>query len=155
MKLEALTSAIYNNVVGGLKGLNQNVPFSMAQLEDTVINERLAIIKEYSLKNLVPRKDLLLAIRCLELDCESIERCCLNPEEGTKIKHFEIPQLFLDFGIDAIEYLGPQDGSNNLKFYISSAWRYHKYKIRGAHKPFVYIDTTPNKNNKIDCFLFN
>jgi hypothetical protein len=77
MKLEALTSAIYNNVVGGLKGLNQNVPFSLEQLEDTVINERLAIIKEYSLKNLVPKKDLLLAIRCLELDCESIERCCL------------------------------------------------------------------------------
>jgi len=79
----------------------------MEQLEDAVINERLLIIKEYSLKNLIPRKDLLLPIRCLEIDCQSIERCCLDPEEGLKVKHFEIPQLILDFGIEAIEYAGP------------------------------------------------
>lgn len=155
MKLEALTSAIYNNVIGGLKGSNQNIPFSLEQLEDSVINERMLIIKEYSTKNLVPRKDLLLPIRCITIDCESIDRCCADPNAGDKIKHFEIPQLILDFGIEAIEYLGPSDGSNNFKVYTSNAWRYHKYKIRGTQKPYVWIDTVPNKNNKYDCFVFN
>lgn len=155
MKLEALTSAIYNNVIGGLKGENQNIPFSMDQIEDAVINERLLIIKEYSLKNIIPRKDLLLPVRCLELDCSSVERCCNDPNEGERVKHFEIPQLILDFGVDAIEYAGPQDGSSNFKVYISNAWRYHKHKIRGQNKPYIWIDVVPNTNNKYDCFLFN
>ena len=27
--------------------------------------------------------------------------------------------------------------------------------MRGADKPYVYIDTTPNENNMYDCYIFN
>jgi hypothetical protein len=31
----------------------------------------------------------------------------------------------------------------------------HKFLRRGAEKPYVYIDTTPNENNMYDCWIFN
>jgi hypothetical protein len=30
-----------------------------------------------------------------------------------------------------------------------------QYRRRGKHKPFVYIDTTPNERGMYDCFIFN
>ena len=155
MNLEALKSAIYNHVVGGLKGTNQNFSFSMDQLEDEIIEERVALIKEYSIKNLLPRKELLLSIRCIPIDCSDIERCCRPGYDADKIKHFEIPQMMLDFGSDAIEYVGPADGSRNYKVYTGNGWQYHTSRQRGSQKPYVWIDTTPNLNNKYDAFIFN
>lgn len=155
MSLEALKSAIYNHVVGGLKGANQNVPFSMDQLEDEIIEERLALIKEYSLKNLLPKNELLLSIRCIELDCLDIERCCKNPQDYDKHKHFEIPPIVLDYGIEGIDYVGPADGSLNYKVYIDNGWQYHGKKPVGSNKPYVWIDVTPNLNGNLDGFIFN
>ena len=42
-------------------------------------------------------------------------------------------------------------------FYTTSyVWNYyHKYRKRGQSRPFVYIDTTPNENGMLDCFIFN
>ena len=30
-----------------------------------------------------------------------------------------------------------------------------KYKRRGLHKPYVWIDFAPNENGMYDCFVFN
>jgi hypothetical protein len=97
----------------------------MDQLEDEIIEERVALIKEYSIKNLLPRKELLLSIRCIPIDCSDIERCCRPGYDADKIKHFEIPQMMLDFGSDAIEYVGPADGSRNYKVYTGNGWQYN------------------------------
>lgn len=155
MNLEALTSAIYNNVVGGLKGTNSNFPFSLQQIEDEIIEERLGLIKEYSLKNLLPKKDLTLAIRCISLDCKDLDRCCASTAEEEKVKHFEVPQLITDFGVEAIEYVGPTDGSRNYRVYMDNGWQHHSKRTRGANKPYIWIDAIPNENNKFDAFLFN
>lgn len=155
MNLQALTSAIYNNVIGGLKGINDNVPLTLEQVEDSIINERLLLIKEYSLKNLLPRKSLTSAIRCIPLDCSDIERCCTTTYDKSKIKHFEIPKLILDYGSESVEYIGPSDHSSNFKLYLNHNWKYHTYRMRGSNKPFVWIDTAANKNDMFDGFLFN
>ena len=34
-------------------------------------------------------------------------------------------------------------------------WRMHKYRRRGRTRPFVFIETTPNKNNMYDGWIFN
>ena len=51
--ISKLASAIYNDVVSGLVGITSNPTMSLEQLEDDVVDERLQIIKEYSLKNLI------------------------------------------------------------------------------------------------------
>ena len=157
MQLDKLASAIRNDILGGLKGYHSNLSMSLDQLKDDIIDERLQIIKEYSLKGIIPGKDLYLSINCIPVDCENIERCnCKEIECGTPTAHFEIPQIVNDYGEQSIDYIGSVDRQNPFIYYTSSsAFKYHKYKKRGKNKPYVWIDTTPNKNGMLDCFVFN
>lgn len=91
MIINELASAIYNDVVAGLVGIVANPTISIDQLEQDVVDERLAIIKEYSLKNLLPRRDLLLSINCIPVDCESMDKCCGAANYSLPVPHFEIP----------------------------------------------------------------
>ena len=155
MALQSITSTIYNNVISGLSGIDVNNRFTIEQIEDDVVRERLSLIKEYSLKNLIPKKDLILSIPCLSVDCESVERCCLSDRDSEKLRHVEIPQLVNDFGKEAIDFLGSNDRVIKFKIYTDYAWRNHQHKRRGANEPYAWIDTAPNKNNMYDVFLFN
>ena len=51
-----LASAIYNDVVSGLRGIHSGPTMSLEQLEDDIVDERLQIIKEYSLKGILRLK---------------------------------------------------------------------------------------------------
>lgn len=156
MTLEQLKYAIYNDVVAGLRGITNIPTISLEQLEDDIIDERLIILKEYGLKNMLPKKDLLLSINCIELDCKSLDKCpCGGASYTKKQKHFEIPQILNDFGDDAIEFIGSIDKNIQFKVYTSIAFQMHKFKRRGANKPYVYIETTPNENNLYDAWVFN
>ena len=153
MQVEKLASAIYNDVVSGLSGITSNPTISLEQLQDDVVDERLQIIKEYSLKNLIPKKDLLYSINCIELDCLSLDKCssCSNSSDFSKPEmHFEIPQLINDFGESSIEFIGSTDKQIQFKVYTNASFNYHKYLRRGANKPFVYINYLPNENNMYD-----
>lgn len=153
---EKLASAIYNDVMSGLRGISSNPTMSIEQLEDDIIDERLAIIKEYSLKGIMPKKDLLMSINCITLDCKNIENCsCTKNFNGTPTLHFEIPQLLTEFD-GGIEYIGSIDKNISFIWYTNlNALKYHKYKTRGKNKPYVFIDITPNENNMYDCWVFN
>lgn len=153
-----LASAIYNDIVSGLVGITSNPTISIDQLEDDVVDERLQIIKEYSLKNLIPKKDLLFRINCVQVDCDIIGKCpeCYNQNPSAiPEQHFEIPQLLNDFAENAVEYIGATDRSEPYKVYTDTSYLYHKYLRRGCNKPFVYIEPTPNANNMYDGWIFN
>ena len=121
MQLDKLASAIRNDILGGLKGYHSNLSMSLDQLKDDIIDERLQIIKEYSLKGIIPGKDLYLSINCIPVDCENIERCnCKEIECGTPTAHFEIPQIVNDYGEQSIDYIGSVDRQNPFIYYTSS-----------------------------------
>jgi hypothetical protein len=158
MTLEQLTSAVYNNIVTGLKGTNVNAPVTHEHIEDSIIAERLLIIKEYMVKGLLPRRDLLIPIPCIPLNCLPIERCptaCTTMATGTTYLHFELPQIIQDFGEEAIEYIGSKDRMNPFKVYIDNTHIYNRYRTRRSTKPYVWIDMTPNINNTYDGYIFN
>lgn len=152
-----LASAIYNDVVSGLRGYHQNPSMSLEQLEDDIIDERLQIIKEYFMKGVAPKRDLLLSINCINIDCKDLEKCRCNSDGcDTLTAHFEIPQLLTEFIGGGIEYIGTTDKSTPFIYYMNpTVMQYHKYRKRAKNKPYVYIDTTPNENNMYDCYLFN
>ena len=77
--IEKLASAIKNDVLGGLRGYHTNISLNIEQLCDEIINERLQVLKEYSLKGILPAKDLYMSINCIEVDCKDLERC--NPSK--------------------------------------------------------------------------
>lgn len=158
-QIQKLASAIRNDIVSGLRGYHTNMSLSMEQLEDDIIDMRLQILKEYSLKGILPVRDLYISINCIPVDCKDLERCrCRNVDEcfSTPTAHFEIPQVVNDYGSMAIDYIGSSDRQLPFIYYTSlSTYRNHKYRKRGKNKPYVWIDTTPNENGMYDCFVFN
>lgn len=158
MTLEQLTSAVYNNIVTGLKGTNVNVPVTHEHIEDSVIAERLLIIKEYMIKGILPRKDLMVNVPCITLNCFPIEKCpvqCGPTTTGTTYLHFEIPQVIQDFGEEAFDYIGSKDRQNPFKVYLDNSFMYNQFRTRRALKPYVWIDMIANANNKYDGYVFN
>lgn len=91
MIVNAIASAVYNDIVSGLAGYEATINMSLEQLEQEVVEERLAIIKKYSMQNLIPRKDLFYSLNCIELDCKSLDKCCEYDPEDELVAHFEIP----------------------------------------------------------------
>ena len=158
-QVEKLASAIKNDVLSGLRGFHTNLSLSDELLCQDIIDERLQILKEYSLKGVLPLKDLYISINCIQVDCKNIERCRCNTYDDCSdqpVAHFEIPQIVNDYGNLSIDYIGSTDRQLPFIFYTSStAFRYHKYRKRGKNKPYVWIDTTPNENGMYDCFIFN
>ena len=158
-QIQKLASAIYNDIVSGLRGYHTNFSLSMEQLEDDIIDTRLQILKEYSLKGILPVKDLYVSINCIPIDCKDLERCrCKDVDEcfSTPTAHFEIPQIVNDYGALSIDYIGSADRQLPFIYYTSLFnYRNHKYRKRGKNKPYVWIDTTPNENGMYDCFIFN
>lgn len=154
--IDKLASAIYNDIQSGLIGITSTPNISIEQLKDDIVDERLQIIKEYTLKNLAPVKDLLMTIDCIDVDCKSLDKCPCGTSYSNPEMHFEIPQIVNDPALQSVEYLGAIDKSYQYKVYTStSAFINHKYMRRGADKPFVFIDTTPNSNNKYDGWIWN
>lgn len=157
-QIEKLASAIRNDVISGLRGYHSNLSMSMEQLCQDIVDERLQILKEYSLKGILPVKDLYLSINCIDVDCKSIDRCRCNSGKisESQVAHFEIPQILGDYGDLSIEYIGSTDRQYPFVYYTSpTTFRYHNYRKRGKNKPYVWIDTTPNENGMYDCFVFN
>jgi hypothetical protein len=52
--IRKLADAIANDVRSGLRGLHQNMSMSIEQLEEECVQYRLAIIKEYMMKGILP-----------------------------------------------------------------------------------------------------
>lgn len=156
--IKKLASAVHNNILSGLAGFHTNFSISMELLEDIIVNERLSLIKQYSLKGLANPKDLYISINCIPIDCKSIEKCMCGTSSDcdTNTAHFEIPQIITDLGDSSIEYIGATDKNLPFVWYTSiQSLRNHKYRKRGKNRPYVWIDTTPNENGMYDCFVFN
>ena len=151
-----LASSIYNDVMSGLRGYTSNISMSLDQLEDEIVDERLTIIKEYSLKGILPTKDLYYTINCIETDCKSLDGCANVCFSTKPIVHFEIPQIVNDYGEKSIEYLGSPDHLNQFIVITShNTLKANNYRKRGQNKPTVFINTSPNENNMYDCYVFN
>lgn len=154
--LDKLASAIRNDVYSGLQGYHTNISLNMEQLKDDIIDERLQIIKEYAIKGVLPIRDLLTSINCIDVDCQNIEKCRCSKQWGTPTAHFEIPQIVNDYDDLAIDYIGTVDKSTRFKYYTSvQSKNLDKYRRRGKERPYVWIDNTPNEHGMCDCWIFN
>lgn len=153
---ERLASAIFNNIQSGLVGLHQTANISIEQIQDDIVDERLTLIKEYTLKGILTSKDLTVSLNCIPVDCKSLSRCKCYTIGDDNIQHFELPLLIFDYNIDPIKYIGSVDMNNAYTVYYDyNTAKQHKYRRRGQDKPYVIIDITPNENNMHDVFVFN
>lgn len=150
-----LASAVFNNVQAGLVGYTSTISLPMEQIEDAVVQEYLLLLKKYSIKNMIPRRDLFDKIDCIQIDCESMDQCCSGEHYSDPVAHFQIPPIVNDFGEQAVAFIGTIDKEIKFKVYFNSNYRFHKYQYRGKEKPYVYISPGVNENGYQDCWLFN
>lgn len=152
-----LASACINNIRAGLAGYQHNLSLDRLQVEDELIWTIQKLVKNYMMKGVLPLKELMLTIPCIDVDCESIERCKCNGTCGEAMAHFVIPQVYTDMGNGStIKYIGSTDMSQPFLWFTDPVtMKYSVYSRRGKKLPRVYVDTTPNSNNFYDCFLFN
>ena len=158
--IKRLADAVFNDVVSGLRGYHQNMSMSKEQLEEEIVQMRLAVIKEYMLKGILPIDDLLMSINCIPVDCDTLDKCsCRGTTCGNPIAHFQIPQILFDFGLgNSIKYIGSSDKQHSFLVYtkpIDKIQTYQKYRKRGKNKPWVFVDVTPNSEGLLDCYIFN
>lgn len=154
MTIEAIASAVYNDIVSGLRGITSNPTISLEQLQDEVVAERNIIMREYLLKGVLTLEELFLAINCVEVDCAPMSKCCDLPV-GEKALHFEIPPILFLHGIDTVKFVGSIDRHEWYSVYTDEAYRFHKYRKRTADSPYVYIDPAINSNGNMDGYIFN
>lgn len=135
--------------------MNANPTISMEQLEDEVIEMRHTVVKDWYLKGLLKPEDMMSAINCIPVDCADPSKCCDLPSHKSEL-HFEIPKLMDDLGEVAINYIGSTDRTTSYDVYFNrDAIKMHSHKRRGADKPYVYIEKTPNENGKYDGWIYN
>ena len=80
-------------------------------VEQEIVEMRLAVIKEYMLKGILPLDDLVVSLNCVPVDCDTLDKCkCSGSVCGYPIAHFQIPQILFDYGLGkAIKYIGSSD----------------------------------------------
>lgn len=158
--IRKIADAIRNDLVSGLRGYHQNMSLSIEQLEEEIVQLRLAVIKEYMLKGILPVDDLITSLNCIPVDCDYLDKCsCGQGSNCSKpTAHFAIPQILMDYGLKkAIKYIGSSDKQHPFLIYTQPLYQinqYQKYRKRGREKPYVYIDVSPNKDGMIDCYIF-
>lgn len=157
--VKLLADAVFNDVVSGLRGYHQNMSMSKEQLEEEIVQTRLAVIKEYMLKGILPIDDLVVSLNCIPVDCDTLDKCkCRGTVCGEPTAHFQIPQIIFDYGLNkAIKYIGSSDRQHSYLIYtkpVDKIKTYQKYRKRGKNKPWVYIDVTPNSEGLLDCYIF-
>ena len=103
---------------------------------------------------MIPRKELLTDINCIEIDCQPISNCCQDIPINTDTPHFQIPPIVNDFGEGAIEFVGSVDKQIKFEVYTSPTFRFHKYKLRGKNRPYVYINPAVNSKGLLDGWVF-
>ena len=155
MNVKQIASAVLSHIYDGLKGAVANIAVSQEQLEDEVVAERNTVLKEYLIKGAVSLNEMYSAIECVEVNCESMSKCCELSDVGQKAIHFEIPPILAMDGLPTVKFIGSIDRTVKYQVYTNNDYKYHKYRKRGADKPYVYLDTTINSNGMIDGYIFN
>ena len=154
MTWDKIISAIYADLMSGLAGFNANPTISMEQLEDEVAEKRQGVILDLFAKNLLKVEDLAVSLNCVDVNCENMVKCdsCNEPLAVKNQAHFEIPQLMLALGEEALMYIGSADGQHPYRVYYSlESTKANQYRRRGSKEPYVYVDPTPNANQMHDC----
>ena len=155
MNVKQIASAVLSHIYDGLKGAVANIAVSQEQLEDEVVAERNTVLKEYLIKGAVSLNEMYSAIECVEVNCESMSKCCELSDVGQKAIHFEIPPILAMDGLPTVKFIGSIDRTVKYQVYTNNDYKYHKYRKRGADKPYVFLDTTINSNGMIDGYIFN
>ena len=154
--LNQISSAVKNDVTDALQGAS-NFSFSLEQLERECISMRAAIAFEIPSKHKGKTlQGFYQNFNGIKVDSANLSKVD-SPFVKKNTKHFKIPQVAPDRGINVIDYFGPvQRDVHSWKVYYNSSYRMHKYKRGIAEDPYIFIDcTASDERGFYDGYIFN
>jgi len=159
MTANEISSTIRNRVYDALTGNIADQSLSTDQLYDEIDLVRADFVNKYAMTSKLNTKYLLQSIDNLELNCTSLaytECCDAFRHCSDEVPAVEIPALLATPDDSAIEYLGLTNKQEKFSVYFSTTdIDNHKYRIKTAKRPYVFVDTTLNANNKYTLYFFN
>ena len=152
MTLSQMASAINNHIRDGLNGIS-SANTSDDQLKDEILLTTSALIVKLSTQGLLDINKLTQRIDGIRVECRDLSANC-DVEAAVSAPHFVIPNVNRVIQ-EPISFLGTIDGGLSIKVYYDRDYRYHKYRLATAKRPFAWISTTQNADGFHDVFLFN
>ena len=152
MTLLQLASTIKNHVTDGLNGLT-TTSFSTEQLQDEIMQTAAASIIKLSEQGIIDLGRLTQRIDGLPIEIRDLSTNC-DVESESCAPHFEIPNLNRA-APEPIMFLGSFDSKLTFKVYYDRDYRFHKYRLATAKRPFAWVSSSANRNGLYDVFLFN
>ena len=152
MTLAEMASAVRNHVTDGLNGIS-STSFSIEQLKDEILLTTTAVIIKLTAQGLIDINKLTQRIDGIRVECADLSGNC-QVESEVEAPHFVIPNVNRA-AQEPIQYLGTVDGLMSFKVYYDRDYRFHKYRLATAKKPFAWVSTTANADGMHDVFLFN
>jgi len=153
-----MASAIRNRVADGLSGNISDQAFSLEQLYDEIDLTRADFVNKYSTTFKLNSKYLLQTLDNLNLAMTDLSSdvCSFIPNCDSQVPAVEIPTLLATPDDSAIEFLGLVNKQEEFAVYYNTAdIQNHRVRIRTAHRPFAWVDTSMNKNGKNTLYFFN
>ncbi|MCK5788367.1 MAG: hypothetical protein KAH32_05185 [Chlamydiia bacterium] len=154
MTLKEMASAIRNHIVDGLKGVT-NEAFSTEQLTQEILLETNLMIEQGLANKLITLQSLYQRIDGIDMSCTDTSANCDIPSL-TSYPMLLIPKLLITRDPnDSISYFGSMDNSLRIKLYFNEDYKYHKYNLATAHRPFGYVNINATKNGMHELYLIN
>lgn len=153
MTLTQIASAIYNNVMSGLRSTT-NIAFSIEQLEQEVVNTTPSLILQLSGKMKFNPEEFAQTTNVLQLDTETLPARAFN-NQYIAVAHTRLPRISPTFGNRSVIYAGPADMSLNMTKYFDDSYTIHDYSFVTSQRPYVFFDMSVTKDGEIDAYFFN
>ena len=158
MTLNEITSAIRNRVSDGLSGNISNQAYSIKQLEEEVDLERSSYIQKFadSGRKLNPNY-MYQTVDGLKVLCQDLSQnapCGFTSGDG--VPAVKIQPIASTFDDSAVEYFGLMNKQEKFIVYFDTDSAInHKYRVKTAKRPFIWIDTTQDGDGMMTAYLLN
>lgn len=161
MTLNEITSTIRNKVHDGLDGALANNAMSLEQLEEEVDLAYAFFVNKYIMNGAkLNKKYLMQSLNTVKLECRDLSggdlNCGNHLLSGDQVPSIKIPMIMSTPDDSGIEFVGLVNKQEDFKVYYNiSDIENHFYRVRTAHRPFIWVDLTTDSQGLITLYLFN
>jgi len=156
MTSNEMASTVENNVSDALSGaiLNRAITVQQISAEIDLLREKLAY--EQLKTGKIDLKYFMQSLNTLPLVCRDFVRDCGAIKSGDSVPSIRIPKLMATQDNTQIEYIGLANKQKRFITYFDiDDISNHKFRLKTAHSPFVWVDLTPDDDNMIALYFFN
>lgn len=151
-----IASTIENNVSDALSGavLNRAVSTSQIRGEIDLLREKLA--SEQIKSGKIDIKYFMQSLPLQALVCRDFTRGCGIIKSGESIPSIRIPKLMSIQDNSQLEYVGLANKQKRfIVYYDIDDISNHKFRLKTAHSPFVWVDLAADNDDMIVLYFFN